>query len=270
MLRPGGIAGDVGLTRNPFSPTVYVANDNGSAARKIGSGSNPHVSPDGQTVAFYRFGKGNKPAELMVAPAIGAAPRKLASGWRDPFVFAWSPDSTTVAALLGPEIGKQRLTLIDVATGTRQTVASGFFNGVSFSPAGGQLVYGRASKEFGSRATSTASTSRSGAVFVKAPRRFASATTIAPSPALGPERQDRLRQAARRKEAQVRPEERALPDERERQAGQAADPHEGRPAAQGLTRPPGRPTASGCWPSSAARTRATRSPSTPRPAPNGR
>ena len=35
------------------------------------------------------------------------------------------------------------------------------------------------------------------------------------------------------KQAQVRPEERALPDEPERRPGQAADPHQSRPAAAG-------------------------------------
>jgi Tol biopolymer transport system component len=141
------------FTRNPFSPTVYVANDNGSSARKLGAGSNPRVSPNGQTVAFYRFGKGNRPSELMLAPASGGAPKALASGWQDPFVFAWSPDSTTIAVLLGPEIGKQRLTTIDVATGTQHTIATGYFSGVSFSPQGSeQLVYGQsASENFPSR-----------------------------------------------------------------------------------------------------------------------
>ncbi|HEY0391732.1 MAG TPA: hypothetical protein VGC63_08490, partial [Solirubrobacterales bacterium] len=136
------------FTRNPFSPTVYVANDNGSSARKLGAGSNPRVSPDGQTVVFYRVGKGSQPAELMVAAASGGAVRRLASGWRDPFVFAWSPDSTTVAVLLGPEIGKQRLTTIDVATGAQRTIAHGYFSAVSFSPQGNeQLVYGQAASE---------------------------------------------------------------------------------------------------------------------------
>jgi Tol biopolymer transport system component len=139
------------FTRNPLDPAVFAANDNGSAARRIGSGSNPRVSPDGQTIAFYRLGKGKQPAELMVAAATGGAPRKLASGWRDPFVFAWSPDSSAVAVLLGPEVGKQRLTTIDVATGAQRTVAKGFFSAVSFAPEGGQLVYGRSSSEFGSK-----------------------------------------------------------------------------------------------------------------------
>jgi Tol biopolymer transport system component len=136
------------FTRNPLSPTVFMANDNGSAARKVGSGSNPRVSPDGKTIAFYRSGKGSQPSALMVAAASGGAPRKLAPGWQDPFVFAWSSDSTTIAVLLGPEVGKQRLTTIDVATGIQQTIARGYFGGVSFSPQGNeQLVYAMAASE---------------------------------------------------------------------------------------------------------------------------
>jgi Tol biopolymer transport system component len=137
------------FTRNPLSPTVYVAKDNGSGARRVGPGSNPRVSPDGQTIVFYRFGKSKRPSELMTVPAAGGTPKRLASGWQDPFVFAWSSDSTTIAVLFGPEVGAQRLTTIDLATGTQQTIASGFFSGVSFAPQGGQLVFGRSSKEFG-------------------------------------------------------------------------------------------------------------------------
>jgi Tol biopolymer transport system component len=170
VIAPAASNATLVFTRNPFSPTVYVANDDGAAARKVGSGSNPHVSPDGQTVAFYRFGKGNKPSELVVAPAAGGPVRKLASGWQDQFVFAWSPDSATIAVLLGPEIGKQRLTLIDVASGVQQTVAHGSFNGVSFAPTGGQLVYGLTNSEFGSKSDIYRfDIPEPGAVFVQAP-----------------------------------------------------------------------------------------------------
>lgn len=136
------------FTRNPLNPAVFVANDNGSAARRVGSGSSPRVSPDGQTIVFYRFGKGKQPSQLMVAAAAGGAPKELASGWQDPFVFAWSSDSSTIAVLLGPEVGKQRLTTIDVATGAQRTIAHGFFAGVGFSPQGSeQLVYAQAPSE---------------------------------------------------------------------------------------------------------------------------
>jgi len=141
------------FTRNPLNPTVFAAGDNGSAARRIGLGSNPRVSPDGRTIVFYRSGKGNQPSELMIAPATGGAPKRLASGWQDPFVFAWSPDSTRIAVLLGPEVGKQRLVTIDVATGVQSTIAGGYFSGASFSPQGSeQLVYAKAaSASFPSR-----------------------------------------------------------------------------------------------------------------------
>lgn len=148
LVAPASSQATLAFTRNPFSPTVYVANDNGSSARKLGAGSNPRVSPDGQTVAFYRLGKGSRPSELMVAPAVGGAAKTLASGWQDPFVFAWSPDSTTIAVLLGPEVGKQRLTTIDVAGGAQRTIARGFFSGAGFSPQGSeQLVYAQAASE---------------------------------------------------------------------------------------------------------------------------
>jgi Tol biopolymer transport system component len=136
------------FTRDPFSPTVYVANDNGSSARKIGSGSNPRVSPDGKTIVFYRLGKGNQPAVLMVAPATGGAPKQLLSNWQDPFVFAWSSDSSTIAVLRGPEVGKQRLVTVDLASGEQHTIDQGYFSGVSFAPGGSaQLVYAKAPNE---------------------------------------------------------------------------------------------------------------------------
>jgi Tol biopolymer transport system component len=148
LLVPASSQATLVFTRNPLGPTVFVANDNGSSARKIGSGSNPRVSPDGQTIVFYRQGKGNQPADLMVAAATGGPAKKLASGWQNPFVFAWSSDSATIAVSLGPEVGKQRLATIEIATGTQQTIASGYFSGVSFSPQGSeQLVYSRASSE---------------------------------------------------------------------------------------------------------------------------
>ena len=33
--------------KNPFHVTVFVANDDGSGARKVGPGRSPRVSPDG-------------------------------------------------------------------------------------------------------------------------------------------------------------------------------------------------------------------------------
>lgn len=148
LLVPASSQATLVFTRNPFNPTVYVANDNGSGARKVGLGSNPRVSPDGQAIVFYRLGKGNQPADLMVAPATGGTPKKLMSNWQDPFVFAWSSDSSTIAVLRGPEIGKQRLVTVDIASGAQHTIDQGYFSGVSFAPGGSeQLVYAKAPNE---------------------------------------------------------------------------------------------------------------------------
>jgi Tol biopolymer transport system component len=137
------------FSRNPLNPVVFKANDNGSGVQRIGPGISPRISPDGETIAFFRGGNGRqqKP-ELMAVATAGGPVRKLASNWQDNFVFAWSPDSQTVATLLGPELGKQKLTTINVISGAQHTVAGGYFNGVSFSPENpSELVYGRAPDE---------------------------------------------------------------------------------------------------------------------------
>lgn len=137
------------FVRNPLKPAVWVAGDDGTGQRRLAPGSNPRVSSNGQTIAYMRIpaGRSYRP-ELMVAPADGSAPpRRLMAGWREPFSFAWSPDSSMIAAVRGPELGRERLVLIDVASGAQRTVARGFFSGVSFAPGGGQFVYARAARE---------------------------------------------------------------------------------------------------------------------------
>lgn len=137
------------FSRSPFNPSVWSAADNGSGAKKLAAGSNPRVSPNGQIVAFLHQGKGrSSQPELMLVPADGSAPvSRLATGWREISTFAWAPDSASVAAVLGPELGSKRLVLIDTVSGAPQTIARGFFSGVSFAPEGGQVVYGRTASE---------------------------------------------------------------------------------------------------------------------------
>lgn len=137
------------FVRSPLKPVVWVAKDDGSGERRLAAGSTPRVSPDGQTVAYMRLRnqRAYRP-ELMVAPAEGGTSRLLAKNWGEPFVFDWSPDSTQIVTVVGPELRRKRLVLIDVASGSQRTIASGFFSGVSFSPQGSeQLVYARAARE---------------------------------------------------------------------------------------------------------------------------
>jgi dipeptidyl aminopeptidase/acylaminoacyl peptidase len=148
LALPAAAQATLVFSRDPLNPVVFKASDSGAGVQRVGPGFSPRISPDGQTIVFFRGGngRGQKP-ELMAVPTAGGAVRRLAVSWQDNFVFAWSPDSTMIAVLLGPELGRQRLTVIDVETGAQRMIASGFFNGVSFSPAGSELVYGRASSE---------------------------------------------------------------------------------------------------------------------------
>lgn len=138
----------IAFVRGTNTPAVWSAANNGSGQRRLAAGTDPRISPDGSTVAFTSFGgTGSSAPALMLVPAAGGSPRTLASGWRDPGTFAWSPDSGTIAAVLGPEVGKQRLVLISVADGSQRTIAKGYFDGVSFSPDGESLVYSMSSNE---------------------------------------------------------------------------------------------------------------------------
>jgi hypothetical protein len=143
---PASAGATLTFVRNPLNPTVYVANDNGSGVKKLAAGSNAHVSPDGEAVAYLHEGPGHA-QEMKLVPSVGGKERTLLPAWRDSFYLAFSPDSTQIAALRGPELGKRNLVVIDVASGAQTVVANGFFSGFSFSPAGDELVYGRAASE---------------------------------------------------------------------------------------------------------------------------
>ncbi|HEX5592813.1 MAG TPA: hypothetical protein VFX35_05645 [Solirubrobacterales bacterium] len=149
LVVPAAAQATLAYVSNPLHPTVFVAGDDGSGAKKLVAGQNPHVSPDGKIVALLRQGTSAKSQpEMVLAPADGSAPPTvLAKGWRFPESFAWSPDSKLVVAVLGPELGKQRLVLIDTVTGAQRTIAQGFFSGFSLSPDGGHLIYAMAGTE---------------------------------------------------------------------------------------------------------------------------
>jgi Tol biopolymer transport system component len=143
---PAAADATLSYVKNPFNATVFVANDDGSGAHKVAAGHNPHVSPDGLSVAYLHEGpKGAQ--ELKIAPGAGGPGARLMSNVREAFYVAWSPDSKTIAALRGPELGKRKLVLVDVATGLQSVVAQGFFSGFSFSPDSAEITYALAQKE---------------------------------------------------------------------------------------------------------------------------
>jgi Tol biopolymer transport system component len=134
--------------KNPMQPAVFAANNNGGAAFRVGSGSNPKVSPDGDVIAFQAESSGGKRQLKLASSTAGGGSSTVLADLQDSFYVTFSPDSKLVAALRGPEVGKRKLVLIDVVSGTiLRTVATGYFSGFSFSPNGAELVYSVAATE---------------------------------------------------------------------------------------------------------------------------
>jgi dipeptidyl aminopeptidase/acylaminoacyl peptidase len=146
LALPAGAGATLSYVKNPLNSTVFVANEDGSGAKKVEAGHNPHVAPDGLSVAYLHEGAKNA-QELKVAPATGGPGKTLMTNLREAFYVAWSPDSKTIAALRGGELGKRKLVLIDVATGLQSVIAQGFFSGFSFSPDGTEIAYSMAKSE---------------------------------------------------------------------------------------------------------------------------
>lgn len=146
LALPATAGATLSYVKYPVNATVFVANDDGSGAHKVETGHNPRVAPDGLSVAYLHEGPKNA-QELKVAPATGGPGKTAMANLREAFYVTWSPDSKTIAALRGPELGKRKLVLIDVATGLQSVVATGYFSGFSFSPDGTEIAYALAQSE---------------------------------------------------------------------------------------------------------------------------
>lgn len=146
LALPAAAQASLSFVRGQFSPVVYVAKDNGTGVTKIGAGSSAHISPDGATVAYFHEGPGHD-AELKLAPVTGGPGKTVMHAWRETFYLEFSPNSEQILALRGPELGKRKLVLITIASGTQKVLASGYFSGFSFNSEGDEIVYSKANTE---------------------------------------------------------------------------------------------------------------------------
>jgi Tol biopolymer transport system component len=141
---PAAADATLSYTKDIKQPTLFYAKDNGKSAHKIGPGYNSRVSPDGKTVAYERS-SGNG-VELRLFSLETGKSRQLLNPLQEGYEVAWSPDSTMIAAQTGPINGPFNLVVINVETMKRTKLATGFFNGFSFSPESDELAYGVAPK----------------------------------------------------------------------------------------------------------------------------
>ena len=149
LVVPAAANATLAYTTNIFHPHIRVSkNDNGKGAKAIGAGSNAKVSPDGSLVAFERESSNGKGGpEMKLYDVATGKTKTIFSPWRESYTFAWSPDSTMVAALRGGEIGARTLAVVDVETGKQKTIARGYFNGVSFSRDSKEIAFGLEASE---------------------------------------------------------------------------------------------------------------------------
>src|SRR5207253_1357191 len=122
--------------QDPSQAGVWLADVDGSNARRLGPGSVAVLTPDGKTVAVRR------PGGIYLVSTGGKVLRRLTSRRLRP--QAWSPDGRTLIATRAGDLAVLELDAIDRKTGRVRLLSSGSIYGFDFSPKGDELVYSRA------------------------------------------------------------------------------------------------------------------------------
>jgi Tol biopolymer transport system component len=147
---PAAAHATLAFNLNISRPKVWVSpTDDPGEANEVGSGLVLQVSPNGEYVAYQRqngFGE----TELILDDVATGERRELLTGLQGgETTFAWSPDSTMIAALGGGgrngsnDLRKRILYVIGVGGG-KTRIATGYFRGASFSPDSTEIVFGLA------------------------------------------------------------------------------------------------------------------------------
>jgi Tol biopolymer transport system component len=117
---------------NGTTPEVWSARDDGTGARRVGEGSFPVISPDGQWVAWRDTAHDTVLLRKLGGRNVRRIARSLTVG-----TIAFSPDSARLGVGL-----RGRLLVHHIASRESTTVAHGYVNGFSFSPDSAWLAYG--------------------------------------------------------------------------------------------------------------------------------
>jgi hypothetical protein len=114
---------------------VWVARDDGTQPRRIGTGQSPKVSPDGRWVAWV---KGN---ELKMRLADRSRKARVVARSTAIGDVQFSPDSKSLGFILG-----RRLFVYDIRERDEVKAASGSLRGFSFAPDSASVVFGTAGR----------------------------------------------------------------------------------------------------------------------------
>lgn len=123
--------------QDPSQARVWIADADGSHARKLGPGSVAVLTPDGKTVAVRRPG-----GIYLLSTADGKVLRRLTPRRLRP--QAWSPDGQTLIATRAGDLAVLELDAIDRKTGNVRVLTGGSIYGFDFSPKGDEIAYSRA------------------------------------------------------------------------------------------------------------------------------
>lgn len=134
---PASLTATRGTDTVPAKHHIVISRDNGSHQRSLGSGAWSSVSPDDSRVAVVDVGNYGLPPKLRLVPTSGRGPSLTIAGAGVSRVV-WSPDSSK---LLGEDYEGHRLLLIDAASGAITPLATGSFDGESFSPDSTKVAY---------------------------------------------------------------------------------------------------------------------------------
>jgi Tol biopolymer transport system component len=136
----------IAYERGAASPSIWVAEDSGASPRQLvaaGGGFEPSIAPDASAVAFASLPVHGNPA-LELVPIAGGPATTLMRNEANLTNTAWSPDAKSIVTAQGESGGRETLVLITLATKATRVIATGSFDGVSFSPDSTQLAYARA------------------------------------------------------------------------------------------------------------------------------